>query len=428
MTDLLLGWPLARPDRDIGFMRREPRHEPSVPLRDEAEAHLLVIAPTGAGKGRGVIIPNLLHYDGPAIVVDVKGEAAAVTARYRREIGHEVVTLDPFGVLSSQTGSLNPLDLLATSPGTVADDAFMLGEMIVGGSRSIKEPFWDDHAVNLLSGLMVHVATTEEPANRHLGAVWKLLAHDDLPYHLAKELDTVGPDKKMHPFVRDQFANFLNHEGEKVRTSVRSTAQQHMRIFASEQVQRVTAETSFALAAVNNGAPLTIYLAIPPTKLLSHAALLRLWLATLLSVICERAVQPPKPTLLVIDELAQLGPLPLIKQAVTLLRGYGVRCALFLQSMSQLRGLWPLDHETIAENCGTILTFGHTSLSMSRQVADLFGDIAAETLFTLPPEQVALHRAGRNTEIVRRLDYLDDPLFRGRSDPNPRFQQAAAAR
>jgi type IV secretion system protein VirD4 len=145
-------------------------------------------------------------------------------------------------------------------------------------------------------------------------------------------------------------------------------------------------------------------------------------------VICERAVQPPKPTLLVIDELAQLGPLPLIKQAVTLLRGYGVRCALFLQSMSQLRGLWPLDHETIAENCGTILTFGHTSLSMSRQVADLFGDIAAETLFTLPPEQVALHRAGRNTEIVRRLDYLDDKLFRGRSDPNPRFQQAAAAR
>lgn len=423
-----MGWPLERSAPEIGF-RPAPRERPELshPLTDAAESHLLVIAPTGAGKGRGVIIPNLLHYDGPAIVVDVKGEAAAVTARYRREIGQEVVTLDPFAVLSAQTGSLNPFDLLAASPSTIADDAFMLAEMIAGGSRGTKEPFWDDHAVNLVAGLIAHVATTGETASRNLGSVWKLLAHDDLVFHIAKQLDAVNADKPMHPFVHDQFVNFLNHEGDKVRTSVRSTAQQHMRIFASEQVQRVTAATSFPLEAVQSGAPLTIYLVIPPTKLISHATLLRLWIATLLGVITERAVCPSKPTLLVIDELAQLGPLPFIKQAVTLLRGYGVRCALFLQSMSQLRGLWPLDHETIAENCGTILTFGHSSLSMSRQVADLFGDIAAEALFTLPPDELALHRAGKKTEIVRRLDYLDDPLFFGRADRNPRFHREGAA-
>lgn len=100
-----------------------------------------------------------------------------------------------------------------------------------------------------------------------------------------------------------------------------------------------------------------------------------------------------------------------------------MRCALFLQSMSQLRGLWPLDHETIAEDCGTILTFGHTSLAMSRHIADLFGDIPAETLFALQHDQLALHRAGKKTEIVRRIDYLDDPLFRGRADQNPRFRR-----
>jgi type IV secretion system protein VirD4 len=90
--------------------------------------------------------------------------------------------------------------------------------------------------------------------------------------------------------------------------------------------------------------------------------------------------------------------------------------------MHQLRALWPLEYQTIAENCGTILTFGHTSLSMSRQAADLFGDIAAETIFALPREHLAMHRAGKNTEIARRLDYLDDPLFRGRADRNPRFK------
>lgn len=430
MAELLLGWPLERPAPAIGFRPASvavPPHDASRPLRDAAESHLLVIAPTGAGKGRGVIIPNLLHYDGPAIVVDVKGEAASVTARHRREIGQEVVVLDPFRVLGPETGSLNPLDMLAASPSAMADDAFMLAEMLATGSRGTKEPFWDDHAVNLVAGLIAHVAMAKEPADRNLGAVWKLLAHDELAFHLAQLLDAATEDTPIHPFARDQFANFLSHEGDKVRTSVRSTAQQHMRIFASEQVQRVTATTSFPLEAVRAGAPLTIYLVIPPTKLISHAALLRLWIATLLGVISERAVRPAKPTLLIIDELAQLGPLPLIKLAVTLLRGYGVRCALFLQSMSQLRGLWPVDHEAIAENCGTILTFGHTSLAMSRQIADLFGDISAEALFALPHDQLAVHRAGKQTEIVRRLDYLDDPLFFGRSDRNPRFRREAFA-
>src|SRR4029077_5897155 len=223
MAELLLGWPLERPAPEIGFRPLPmPEHDVSRPLRDAAESHVLVIAPTGAGKGRSVIIPNLLHYDGPAIVVDVKGEAAFVTARHRREIGQEVVVLDPFGVLSTQTGSLNPLDLLAATPGSIADDAFMLAEMIAGGSRGTKEPFWDDHAVNLVAGLIAHVMTTKQPDDRNLGSVWKLLAHDDLVLHLATQLDAAGGDKPMHPFVHDQFANFLNHEGDKVRTSVRS--------------------------------------------------------------------------------------------------------------------------------------------------------------------------------------------------------------
>jgi type IV secretory pathway TraG/TraD family ATPase VirD4 len=37
--------------------------------------------------------PNLLACDAPMIVLDIKGEAASVTARRRREMGHEVVIM-----------------------------------------------------------------------------------------------------------------------------------------------------------------------------------------------------------------------------------------------------------------------------------------------------------------------------------------------
>jgi type IV secretion system protein VirD4 len=124
-----------------------------------------------------------------------------------------------------------------------------------------------------------------------------------------------------------------------------------------------------------------------------------------------------------VDELAQLGGLRLFKEAITLLRGYGLRCCLFLQSHAQLRSLYPTDHETIVENCGAVITFGHTKLAMSRPIADMLGDISAETLFAMTPQQLAVHVAGRETVIARRLDYLNDPLFAGKYDVNPRYRQ-----
>jgi hypothetical protein len=76
------------------------------------QPHLLTIAPTGSGKGRGVLIPNILTYCGPALVLDIRGELYQVTARRRRELGHQVVKLDPFRVIDDRTDGLNPLDVL----------------------------------------------------------------------------------------------------------------------------------------------------------------------------------------------------------------------------------------------------------------------------------------------------------------------------
>ncbi len=58
-----------------------------------------------------------------------------------------------------------PQHLLTVSPSVIADDAFMLSEMIACGSRGTKEPFWDDHAASFIAGLIAHVAMAEEPLN-----------------------------------------------------------------------------------------------------------------------------------------------------------------------------------------------------------------------------------------------------------------------
>ena len=99
------------------------------------------IAPTGAGKGRGVIIPNLLRFEGSVIVIDPKGETWHVTHRRRKEMGQEVRLLDPFGAVSKKTDSLNPFDLF-DRPGALLDaDAEMLASLLAGDVGFHKEPF-----------------------------------------------------------------------------------------------------------------------------------------------------------------------------------------------------------------------------------------------------------------------------------------------
>jgi len=123
-----------------------------------------------------------------------------------------------------------------------------------------------------------------------------------------------------------------------------------------------------------------------------------------------------------VDELAILGGLRAFKEAVTLLRGYGLRCCLFIQSHAQLKSLYPLDHDAIAENCGAILTFGHTSMGMSRPIADVLGDMSADALFSMTREQIAVRMAGQPTVIARRIDSLTDSLFAAKFDANPRYR------
>lgn len=416
----------ALPRRQAAGFQQPPVREAGALLCDDSDRHALVIAPTGAGKGRSVLLPWLLSYRGGAIVVDPKGEAARVTARCRREMGQAVCVIDPWQLAEGGAQAVNPLQVVLESSSDLGDDCLSLAELIVGEApASSQDPFWRALALNLLAALIgwvwVRPALTGENQSddRCLAGVWAMLHGDDLGYALAVLLDAHGRKPQLPPFVREGFVNFLHHEAEKVRTSVRSEAVSLLRIFGSTRVQAATASTTAPLGALRDGLAATIYLVVPPDRLESHAAYLRLMLGTLLSVMVRRTARPARPTLFLIDELGHLGPIPQLRQAVTLLRGYGVRVALFVQSMSQLRALWPREHETILENCGLWLNFGNPSLAAARQVADQLGDLSAEALFQLGAEGIAIHRAGEPTLLAQRLDYLTDPLFKGRYDAHP---------
>lgn len=413
----LLGRNHTTPRAGVGFGRVANDHVFEAIeefLVDSSDGHGMIFAPTGAGKKRNILMPTLLSSTNSMIVLDVKGELARESAAHRRDLlGQDVHILDPWKLVTDTPDSFNPLDVIDPQDEGLADDCFALSSLLVD-QAPIKEAYWDDSAQAVVAGLICHVVECAKENDRSLRRVWQLANADDPIYGLASLLDTMP----VHPFARAQIASLLSLSADNTRSCILSVMHQHLRVFASERVHKAVERTSFDLEKLRSGAPFTLYVVVPWLKLKSHAPLLRLWLSALMNVLFSRESPPERPTLLLLDEAAQLGRMDQIPQAITLARGFGVRCLLFLQSHAQLRTLYPNDHEVLMENCATLATFGHTGFSMSQGMANALGDIAADQLFAMSRNEIAVRRAYERTRIVSRLDYVNDPELAGLAAPD----------
>lgn len=422
---LILGW--EQPEAaGVGFTATASASS-AEPVTDDG-THLIGIAGTGKGKGRNLAIPNLLHEgnDGCCICLDLKGELCETSVRYRRDVlGHEIVVLDPWGRSGFEPASFNPLDVIERGP-QLADACYQLAGLLSppneGGRMS--EHFWQERGESLIAGLIAYVLTNPDEGNRTLSRVFEMMNGSDPIYQLAVDLDKVG--HAMPPFAYQLIGGFLSTV-DITRSGILATAMSNVRVVAGDLVKKATASTSFDLDKIVRGGPVTVYIVVPPENLYSHASLLKLWISAFLTLIFRRKAAPPKPTLLLLDELAALGPMQQIKTAVTLTRSYGVKVAMLLQSYSQLVGMFPLDHQTVFDNCDTVVTMGLPHHSTAAAMAAALGDVSAEALAGLRSNEAAVKTTGRPTRILRRLDYLDDPMFAGRADRNPMYANQPSA-
>ena len=72
----------------------------------------LIIGPTGAGKTRGYVIPNLLHSQESMLVTDTKGNLRRKYGPYLRSRGYRVFDVDLTDMAHSPCG-YDPLDYVS---------------------------------------------------------------------------------------------------------------------------------------------------------------------------------------------------------------------------------------------------------------------------------------------------------------------------
>jgi type IV secretion system protein VirD4 len=425
---LLVGWSLEGEPRKplIGFTAHIDEGAGSQylePILHTGEGHLITVAPTGAGKGVGCIIPALLRYRGPVVVIDPKGENYAVTARARREMGQRVIALDPFNVAMgdpSERGRFNPLDFLSPDNPTLVEDTEMISNTLMAAAgEQHRDPFWPYMGGQLLTLLLLYQLKRLPEADWTLSRTRELLARgpDAWPAFGAELLADEDPTIR-------QLAGIALNPAQETFGGYWAFSQMQTACFKGDMVAEAIGSSSFSLQDLVDGSPLSLYIIIPPEKLDAYGNLLKVWLSVMIAALTHRRSKPERPTLFILDEAAQLGEMPQLRRAITLLRGYGVRVWSFWQDLSQIQGIYPTTWQTLFNNCHVQQMFAQSTRLGSEQTYQVSGLGSPEYLQALAPSEMVLSVLGDQPVIARAPNYLTDAPFAGLFDENPFYRNA----
>jgi type IV secretion system protein VirD4 len=259
--------------------------------RYSGERNLLLFGPNGSGKGTRFLMPNLLQMrDCSMVVIDPKGELAAVTAAYRRTVG-EVVIINPFGVLADRPGyadlksdGYNPLLALDPAAPSFNADASWLAEALVTIEGS--DPHWSRSARKLIAALIMHVCLKDR-GSPSLSEMRRLLTEPVIepdkknPGHgipvtaiAMRRWDLPALTMKAGQFTR------WNREVE----SVVSTADTQTEALDDAEIAADLAKPGVDFRELKKR-PMTVYVILPPDMMERHGRWLRLIISSALRAV-----------------------------------------------------------------------------------------------------------------------------------------------
>jgi type IV secretion system protein VirD4 len=437
-----------------------------------SERHAILFGPNGSGKGVRFLMPNLLgDYlgDRSVVVIDPKGELAAVTAWYRHHtLGHDVKILDPFGKLfdaikkspehdkliaglltkrgfdprdpalhEQNIGALiddgfNPLDgLEPTIDGkpnpTFYDDAAAIGEALIKLATGSEAPHWSESAQGLVTAFVMWEKVREKQPGEiaSLKNVRRLLteadewgpAVDDDGKQTEELIQTHGLAARAREMVEKGGYEIASLAGRFTQrndelASIQSTADTQTRWLLSPRIRESLKKTQGIRFKQLKEKPTTVYVILPAERMRTHSVWLRLVVVSVLRALYRAG---GLRTMLLIDEMAALGHLGPLEDAFGLVRGYRVQIAGVLQDLGQLKALYKERWESFMANAGVIMGYAPNDLTTGDWMSRRSGQttVVARSVNTGESKQgqQESESSGESWSQIVRPYYLPHDLF-----------------
>lgn len=305
---------------------------------------LVTIAPPGSGKSQCHVIPNLLQWAAPAVVLDVKGEIYAKTSKWRAENVGPVFRFAPTD--SAHSHHYNPLAFVSEQPDQVWQEARFLAEMFIVPSSGAQNEnsFWDTSAKALVTAAIAYICRMLPRKERNMSRLLDII-------HGGKALKDAIAAMELASDVRPLMRAGVSLAEMEPRTkaNVLATVQTSFQAWEDVPIERVTDRCDWSPLDLRKSSPgghPTVYICLKPHEIEAYISILRVFIAQhirmLTSVeLTELDRAKVLPILLLLDELPRLGKMPPVASAIEIGASYGLRVWMFAQSLGQLQEAYP---------------------------------------------------------------------------------------
>ncbi|MBS1894711.1 MAG: type IV secretory system conjugative DNA transfer family protein [Actinobacteria bacterium] len=312
---------------------------------------MMLLGPTQGHKTSGLAVPALLEWEGPVLATSVKTDLLIDTLAHR-EMKGEVMIFDPARSTELPRSRATPLYGASTWRGARRVAHWLAGAGRTSSAAGLQDAdFWFTAAEKLLAPLLFAAAAS----GRTMGSVvrWLDEGADASEAEVLELLSAVDGGEAKRAYLATQ-----NRE-DRQRSSIYTTAEMIVAAFADPHVLEETAGADYTPAALLDGSANTLYLCAPLHEQerlrVPFSMIVQELLAEIYEIAAITGLPLDPPLLLLLDEAANIAPIPNLDEIASTGAGQGVQLVSVFHDLSQIKARWGSRSGTIVNNHRAVL-------------------------------------------------------------------------
>lgn len=377
--------------------------------------NVLVVGASGAGKTRGIVIPNLLQASGSYVVTDPKGNLYGKYAQYLRKKGYIVKKLD----------FTNPKDSIHYNFFEYihdVQDIVKIAHMLICQGNQGKyryDPFWDEASQLLVQACIAYLKETKRPDDHNFHNVMRMvgmlnikkeLEFNDAPLDLLfGELEEYDPDS----YAVSAY-NKVRIAPDKTLRSILVTLFAKLGMYDTPALNRMMRYDDVDIPSI--GMEKTALFVVVSDTDRSLDGLVNIFFTQVMNELCRFADREcknqclPVPVRFIMDDFATNCRIEDFPRMISSIRSRNISAMLMIQAESQLMAAYDDDGQTIIGNCDTYVYLGGNDTNTAWEVARR-SDIPLTKILTMPQKSTLIFRRGEKP--VRSSVFDVQPLLDG---------------
>lgn len=377
--------------------------------------HDLIIGPTGGGKTRSYVLPNLLSSAESFVVTDTKGSLRRQVGGSLERRGFRVLELDFTNVLHSPWG-YNPLRYIRWDSERECwneqDIITVAAALVPVTSRT--DPFWDLSARNFAEALIGYTLDNLPQEEHTLVSVAKLFSEAETGVldELMREYCTICPDS----FAAMRWKSLQGgRKADKTYSSILAILSQKLSNYSFGGVQALFQNPNQIDFGAISREPTAAFIRVSDCDFSLQNLTSLFYTQALQALIAEADSRPDNrlqiPVRLYLDDFGNLI-IPDVDKTISVIRSREISVSIVLQSVTQLDGLYGHDKAmTIIDNCDHLLYLGGQSVETARFIGAK-ANKPASAILNMALGKAWLFERGALPREVKKYDLTRHPLYR----------------